>query len=426
MKNLFKKMLFALATLVTVLTVNTSVLAQDKDALVDIKNGKLHAVLAGDGPYTVVFEAGFVSDLSVWRKVAPNIAKHAQILVYSRAGVGQSPARSQALNLSQHTEELHQLVSALEIKKPLILVGHSYGGWVVRQFASAYPKQVAGLVLVDPANETLEIELKKIDAAKVAQDQQRLAKMAPPSAKADLDLVQAIFDQGKLPNPAALPNVPMAILSSVQEFKNNPFFQETAVALQVKRDLHAKLANGFSNASHIVTNRSGHHIQMDEPHLVINAIEQIITSLTIEAEKLARQQAKQQARQQVMTALEQAASALQNQQAESAKNTVFTALKASKFSEGEINQLGFDVMTKGKQALMAELIFRFNVEQFAQSDNAYDSHGEALLELGRYAEAKAQFTKAISLAQANPQRSPKAIKGYQDNLAKAEQALQKK
>jgi len=165
---------------------------------------------------------------------------------------------------------------------------------------------------------------------------------------------------------------------------------------------------------------------MDEPHLVINAIEQIITNLTIEAEKLARQQAKQQARQQVMVALEQAASALQNQQAESAKNTVFTALKTSKFSEGEINQLGFDVMTKGKQALMAELIFRFNVEQFAQSDNAYDSHGEALLELGRYAEAKAQFTKAISLAQANPQRSPKAIKGYQDNLAKAEQALQKK
>ena len=83
-------------------------------------------------------------------------------------------------------------------------------------------------------------------------------------------------------------------------------------------------------------------------------------------------------------------------------------------------------MTKGKQPVMAELIFRFNVEQFAQSDNVYDSHGEALLELGRFAEAKTQFAKAISLAQANPQRSSKTIKGYQDNLAKAEQALLKK
>nr|WP_315469239.1 alpha/beta hydrolase [uncultured Undibacterium sp.] len=423
MKNFLHNVVFAIATL---LTISMTAQAQDKDALVDIKNGKLHAVVTGDGPYTVVFEAGFISDLSVWRKVAPTVAKQAQILVYSRAGVGQSPARSQALNLSQHTEELHQLITALDIKKPLILVGHSYGGWVVRQFASAYPKQVAGLVLVDPANETLEIELKKIDAAKVAQDQQRLVSMAPPTAKADLALVQAIFDQGKLPNSAALPNVAMAILSSVQEFKNNPFFQETAVALQVKRDLHSKLAQQFSNATHVVTNRSGHHIQNDEPHLVINAIEQIISSLNIEAQKVARQQAKQQARQAVMTALGQAGTELQNQQSEAAKNTVFTALKASQFSEAEINQLGFDVMTKGKQPVMAELIFRFNVEQFAQSDNVYDSHGEALLELGRFAEAKTQFAKAIMLAQANPQRSPKTIKGYQDNLAKTEQALSKK
>lgn len=423
MKNFFKNIVFAMATL---LTINLTAQAQDKDALVDITNGKLHAVVTGDGPYTVVFEAGLISDLSVWRKVAPTVAKQAQIVVYSRAGVGKSPARSQPLNLRQHTEELQQLIDALDLKKPLILVGHSYGGWVVRQFASAYPKQVAGLVLVDPANETLEIELRKIDAAKVTQDQQRLVGMAPPSAKADLALVQAIFDEGKLPNHAALPDVPMAILSSVQEFKNNPFFQETAVALKVKRNLHAKLADLFSNATHVVTNRSGHHIQNDEPHLVINAIEQIILGLNIEAQKIARQQAKQQARQAVMSALGQAGTELQNQQSEAAKNTVFTALKASQFSEGEINQLGFDVMTKGKQPLMAEFIFRFNVEQFAQSDNVYDSHGEALLELGRFAEAKAQFTKAISLGQANPQRSPKTIKGYQDNLAKAEQALLKK
>ena len=95
------------------------------------------------------------------------------------------------------------------------------------------------------------------------------------------------------------------------------------------------------------------------------------------------------------------------------KTPFLQALKASQFSENEINQLGFDVMTKGKQPVMAELIFRFNVEQFAQSDNVYDSHGEALLELGRFAEAKAQFTKAISLDKRihNVARRPsKAIK----------------
>ena len=123
MKNFFKNIVFAMAAL---LTINLTAQAQDKDALVDIKNGKLHAVVTGDGPYTVVFEAGFISDLSVWRKVAPTVAKQAQIVVYSRAGVGKSPARSQPLNLLQHTEELQQLITQLNDNGSLTEYGAEY------------------------------------------------------------------------------------------------------------------------------------------------------------------------------------------------------------------------------------------------------------------------------------------------------------
>ena len=398
--------------------------AQEAGTFVEVAQGKLHVVQAGDGPYTVVFEAGFVSDLRVWNKVAPEIAKNARILAYSRAGVGQSPTRSQALNLTQHTQELEQLLAAAKVKTPVILVGHSYGGFVVRQFAATHPDQVAALVLVDPAQETLEVELKKLDASKVEQDQKRLASLAPPAAKADLALVEAIFAQAKLPNTAALPDVPTAMLTSVQPTRNNPFFQETAPALQVKRDLHAQFLRQFSNSSHTVTSRSGHHIQMEEPHLVIAAIQHVISNLTVEAEKQARQKAKQLARQTLMLALERAGAELQAQQAAAAKDTVHAALKASAFSEAEINQLGFDLLGKAKRPVLAELVLGFNVLQFPQSDNAYDSHGEALLELRRHQEAKAQFVKAVALGKANPQRSPKALRGFEDNLQKAEAALQ--
>jgi hypothetical protein len=64
------------------------------------------------------------------------------------------------------------------------------------------------------------------------------------------------------------------------------------------------------------------------------------------------------------------------------------------------------------------------VVQFPQSDNALDSHGEALLELRRPQEAKAQFLKAIALGKAN-QRSPNAMRGFEENLQKAEAALAK-
>jgi hypothetical protein len=250
--------------------------------------------------------------------------------------------------------------------------------------------------------------------------------MAPPSAKVDLALVQAIFDQARLPNIGALPDVPSVMLTSVQSTRNNPFFQETTPALQVKRDLHAKFFQQFSNGAHIVTNRSGHHIQLDEPHLVIAAIEQVITGLTKEAEREAKKIAKQQARQAVMQSVEKAAAALERKQLEEAKSIVFVGLKASQFSESEMNQLGFDLMTKAKQPVLAEMVLRYNLEQFPQSDNVYDSHGEALLELQRPEEAKVQFMKAISLGKTNQKRSPKAIRGYEENLQKAENAIGKK
>ena len=72
---------------------------------------------------------------------------------------------------------------------------------------------------------------------------------------------------------------------------------------------------------------------------------------------------------------------------------------------------------------MAISVLGFNVVQFPQSDNAFDSHGEALLELRRPQEAKAQFLKAVALGKVNPQRSPKALRGFEDNLQKAEAAI---
>ena len=423
MRTFFQAALLSLSIL---LATAPHALAQDSEQLVQVKHGQLHVVQTGSGAHTVIFESGFMTDLSTWRKVAPAIAKNARVLLYSRAGIGKSPAREQALTLSQHAEELQQLIAASNIKGPMILVGHSYGGFVIRQFAATYPAQVAGLVFVDPAIETLELELKKIDAQKVKQDQQRLASLAPPAAKADLALVEAIFDQARLPNTAALPDVPSVMMTSIQARKQNPFYQETAPALQVKRDLHAKFFQQFSNGAHLVTNRSGHHIQMDEPHLVIGAIEQVISLLNKEAEQQARQLAKQQARAALMQAMEKAGAALSKNQTDDARKIVSAGLTSSQFSEAEINQLGFDLMLKAKQAVLAEMVLKFNTEQFPQSDNAFDSHGEALLELQRPEAAKVQFSTAIALAKASGQRSPKTIRAYEDNLQKAEQGIAKK
>lgn len=186
------------------LTLPATAAATDFDGMVTVGQHQLQVAQMGQGPYTVVFEAGFASDQSVWRKVAPEVAKKAAVLVYSRAGYGKSPARTTPLTMEQSVAELAAVLEARQVQGPLILVGHSYGGFLIRHFAATHPQQVAGMVFVDPADEGFESVLKGIDAARVRQDQQMLASSIPPKWQGELQTIQAILDAGKLPAAAAM------------------------------------------------------------------------------------------------------------------------------------------------------------------------------------------------------------------------------
>ena len=52
--------------------------------------------------------------------------------------------------------DLHALLSAAKEPTPYVMVGHSYGGMVARLYASTYPDDVSGLVLVDALTEGLQ------------------------------------------------------------------------------------------------------------------------------------------------------------------------------------------------------------------------------------------------------------------------------
>lgn len=91
-------------------------------------------------------------------------------------------------------------------------------------------------------------------------------------------------------------------------------------------------------------------------------------------------------------------------------------------NEAEINTLGFDLLGKAKQPALAALVLAYNSQAYAQSHNAADSHGEALLALGRPAEAQRQFERALALGQAGGARE-QAMAGYRQHLLSAQQAL---
>jgi pimeloyl-ACP methyl ester carboxylesterase len=116
--------------------------------LVDVGGHRLDIRCTGSGSPTVVLEPGLgESASSMARWIAPDVARTTRICVYDQAGHGRSDAA--AGNHADAARDLHVLLARRHIPGPYVLVGHSLGGAFALSYAHRYPKQVAGLVLLD-------------------------------------------------------------------------------------------------------------------------------------------------------------------------------------------------------------------------------------------------------------------------------------
>ena len=119
--------------------------------LIDLGHGRyLNLRCSGGGPQTVMLESGAVADSSTWFKVQPLLAAHARVCAYDRAGFGFSSEGPLPRDLDADVSDLHALIQRAGLTTPLVMVGHSLGSNIVRQYASRYPADVSAMVLLDP------------------------------------------------------------------------------------------------------------------------------------------------------------------------------------------------------------------------------------------------------------------------------------
>jgi len=119
--------------------------------LVTISPGRrLHIDCRGTGGPTVVLEAGIAASSLSWSRVQPRVAEFTRVCSYDRGGLAWSDPSAPPLTATHMAGQLHALLGAASLPPKYVLVGHSFGGFVVLAFASQFREQVAGLVLVDP------------------------------------------------------------------------------------------------------------------------------------------------------------------------------------------------------------------------------------------------------------------------------------
>jgi pimeloyl-ACP methyl ester carboxylesterase len=146
--------------------------------LVMVDGHRMHINCTGAGGPTVVMDAGLGGWSLDWSSVQPDIATFARVCSYDRAGFGWSEAGTAPGDAQHAVDDLHSLLANSGEAGPFVLVGHSNGGLRAVLYAHTYPREVAGVVLVDPTPR--------------ATDAERVAFLSPSEQAEYLALLQAL------------------------------------------------------------------------------------------------------------------------------------------------------------------------------------------------------------------------------------------
>ena len=262
--------------------------------LVDIGGGrKIYLECRGTGSPTVVLISGTRGAHDDWTDlidpknpnsapkpgdpaVFPQVSKFTRVCAYDRPGTTlnddtqtKSTPVQQPTTAQQGVGDLHAVLIASREPGPYVLVGHSWGGLIARLFASTYPDEVAGLVLVDSASEFLKSSLTPAQWATYIEATKKLIEsngLEAPDHARTLGLLHS--------SPRVRP-VPVVLLTSDKRFDFGAGGAETWLAWRTAQDRLAKLLN----AKHVSDTNSGHAIQMEQPQLVINSIREVVDAV---------------------------------------------------------------------------------------------------------------------------------------------------
>ena len=250
------------------------------ERLIDVGGRKLHGCVYGKGSPTVVLVSGLEAPQRYWNPVIPELAAKATVVTYDRPGVGQSEIGGLPTHGERSAKDLQVLLAKLGVPKPYILVGHSYGGSVVRLFASMYPNVMGGLVLEDTQHEDVLTEMRKILAGKDLEAFDKLMAdrfNAPENPKTEADYRNMTREQLKKSGP--LPRIPLVVLAAAGRAKAMaPIFSAEAIEKMARLDgeLNDQLAALIPGGKLMIIEGTGHNIHLDKPEALIAPLVEMI------------------------------------------------------------------------------------------------------------------------------------------------------
>ena len=258
-------------------------------------------VVTGEGEPTVVLEAGMGGSHHMWGAVVPALAERTRTVTYDRSGLGRSPHDDAPRDLARLASDLVDVLAHLG-DGPVVLVGHSWGGPIVRAAAAQVPDRIAGVVLVDPSDEGCAPMLAEANQRRTRSATwvlplmsrlgllrlavRRLARQLPEPAASGLraedgtrtatrthvaEVVGSLDDLRRLlDDPPVLPDVPVTVISGAVPSRLEGPHRPALVAA------HRARADAAPQGRHVDAPRSGHMVPFTEPDLVVAEVHRLL------------------------------------------------------------------------------------------------------------------------------------------------------
>ncbi len=227
---------------------------------------------AATGVPTVVLVPAGGRPAKDWSPIQPAIAAFTRVCSYDHANAGESDkAPVQPQSLDEVVDDLHAWLQASGEKGPFVLVGHSISGLYVQRFTTQYPRESAGLVLVDSAHEEQALRLHELDP------------QGPPPGDFLARLGFYVKSGQRLEWRTTLPLIVLGAgkpkprrSRDGSDSPTNRMTEEQFLAWDRSwREFQQDLARRSPRGEFRVAQNSGHWIQRDEPELVVQAIRDV-------------------------------------------------------------------------------------------------------------------------------------------------------
>jgi hypothetical protein len=240
--------------------------------VLDVGSGRrLFIDCLGDGPKTVVFDAGLGVASDSWGEVQRRVSHFARACRFDRPGLGLSGPPGNARTSDAFVRMLRRLLRQAQLRPPFVLVGASFGGLDVRLYASRYPREVAGVVLVDAIAPGFDRQIEPL-LTPSQRTARRKALEANPEHIRFADIVESEREVGAARRRLSLP---LVVIRHGIPFSGRAGFPSPSVErLWLRLQVQASRLSPLGRV--VIARRSGHRIAESEPALVAREIREVL------------------------------------------------------------------------------------------------------------------------------------------------------